>query len=114
MSRSLSHWFPERERGTAHGVMFMGSRLGGAVTPLLVTPILAYAGWALGDRVWIERDRIRHQVSDRLRTRSAHAAVRGMPAHLGTIPVRRRRLIEHAYFGGLTHIQLARLLPSPA
>jgi len=45
MSRSLSHWFPERERGTAHGVMFMGSRLGGAVTPLLVTPILAYAGW---------------------------------------------------------------------
>lgn len=45
MSRSLSHWFPERERGTAHGVMFMGSRLGGAITPLLVTPILAYAGW---------------------------------------------------------------------
>jgi MFS family permease len=45
MSRSLSHWFPERERGTAHGVMFMGSRLGGAVTPLLVTPIIAYAGW---------------------------------------------------------------------
>jgi MFS family permease len=45
MSRSLSRWFPERERGTAHGVMFMGSRLGGAVTPLLVTPILAYAGW---------------------------------------------------------------------
>jgi MFS family permease len=45
MSRSLSHWFPERERGTAHGVMFMGSRLGGAVTPLLVTPILAFAGW---------------------------------------------------------------------
>src|SRR4029450_6380745 len=31
MSRSLSHWFPERERGTAHGVMFMGSRLGGAI-----------------------------------------------------------------------------------
>jgi sugar phosphate permease len=25
--------------------MFMGSRLGGAVTPLLVAPILAYAGW---------------------------------------------------------------------
>jgi MFS family permease len=45
MSRSLSRWFPQRERGAAHGVMFMGSRLGGAVTPLLVTPILAYAGW---------------------------------------------------------------------
>jgi MFS family permease len=45
MSRSLSRWFPERERGMAHGVMFMGSRLGGAITPLIVTPILAYAGW---------------------------------------------------------------------
>jgi MFS family permease len=45
MSRSLSRWFPERERGMAHGVMFMGSRLGGAITPLVVTPILAYAGW---------------------------------------------------------------------
>jgi len=45
MSRSLARWFPERERGTAHGVMFMGSRIGGAITPLLVTPILAYAGW---------------------------------------------------------------------
>src|SRR6185295_13787749 len=51
MSRSLSRWFPERERGTAHGVIFMGSRLGGAVTPLLVTPILAYAGWRVS--FWI-------------------------------------------------------------
>jgi MFS family permease len=29
----------------AHGVIFMGSRLGGAVTPLLVGPIVASAGW---------------------------------------------------------------------
>src|SRR5437870_3275652 len=47
MSRSLSRWFPERERGLAHGVMFMGSRLGGAITPLIVTPILAQAGWRI-------------------------------------------------------------------
>jgi MFS transporter, ACS family, glucarate transporter len=45
MSRSLSRWFPLRERGTAHGVIFMGSRLGGAITPLLVGPIIAIAGW---------------------------------------------------------------------
>jgi len=45
MSRSLSRWFPLRERGTAHGVIFMGSRLGGAITPLLVGPIIAVAGW---------------------------------------------------------------------
>jgi MFS family permease len=45
MSRSLSRWFPVRERGTAHGIIFMGSRLGGAITPLLVGPIIAVAGW---------------------------------------------------------------------
>ena len=45
MSRSLSRWFPLRERGKAHGFIFMGSRLGGAITPLLVGPIIAFAGW---------------------------------------------------------------------
>ena len=45
ISRSLSRWFPVRERGTAHGVMFMGSRLGGAITPLLIGRIIAFAGW---------------------------------------------------------------------
>jgi uncharacterized membrane protein YbhN (UPF0104 family) len=74
---------------------------------------LAYAAWALADRLWIARHRIRNRVLDRRRTRSALAAVRGMPAHLGAMPARHRQLIERAYFGGLTHIQLARLLPSP-
>ena len=45
MSRSLSRWFPLRERGTAHGIIFMGSRLGGAVTPPLVGALIFYAGW---------------------------------------------------------------------
>jgi nitrate/nitrite transporter NarK len=45
MSRSLSRWFPLRERGYAHGVIFMGSRLGGAFTPLIIGPIVAAAGW---------------------------------------------------------------------
>src|SRR4030095_1643996 len=45
MSRSLARWFPLRERGMAHGVIFMGSRLGGAVTPLLVGPLIGVAGW---------------------------------------------------------------------
>jgi MFS family permease len=45
MSRSLSRWFPLRERGTAHGTIFFGSRLGGAFTPLLVGEIIARAGW---------------------------------------------------------------------
>src|SRR6266567_8121031 len=32
-SRSFAKWFPERERGSAHGVVFMGTRLGGAIAP---------------------------------------------------------------------------------
>lgn len=75
---------------------------------------LAYATWALGDRAWEGRRSLCHLLHDRRRTRSAVAAVRGMPAKLGAIPVGRRRLIEHSYFGGLTHIQLARLLPAGA
>jgi uncharacterized membrane protein YbhN (UPF0104 family) len=75
---------------------------------------LAYGIWALSDRVWVARHRLRHRITDHLRTRSAHAAVRGMPAALRAIPPHRRRLIERSYFGGLTDIQLARLLPSPA
>jgi MFS family permease len=45
MSRSLSRWFPLHERGTAHGIIFTGSRLGGAITPLLVGTMIAQAGW---------------------------------------------------------------------
>jgi len=45
MSRSFSKWFPIRERGTAHGVVFMGSRVGAAAAPPLVVLIIAWAGW---------------------------------------------------------------------
>jgi len=45
MSRSLSRWFPPHERGAAHGVMFMGSRAGGALTPPIVVLIISFAGW---------------------------------------------------------------------
>jgi nitrate/nitrite transporter NarK len=45
ISGAFSRWLPERERGRAHGVLFFGSRLGGAATPFLVTPMIAYMGW---------------------------------------------------------------------
>ncbi|HEX2454169.1 MAG TPA: MFS transporter [Vicinamibacterales bacterium] len=45
MSRSFARWFPAHECGTAHGVVFLGSRLGGAVTPPLVVLIISWAGW---------------------------------------------------------------------
>jgi ACS family glucarate transporter-like MFS transporter len=44
-SASLSRWFPKTERARAHGVMWMASRLGGAITPLFVIPIPARYGW---------------------------------------------------------------------
>ncbi len=46
-SSSISRWFPVAERGRAHGTVWMASRLGGALTPLLVYPILAAFGWRM-------------------------------------------------------------------
>ena len=45
ISGAFSRWLPKKERGRAHGVLFFGSRIGGALTPLLVAPILASSGW---------------------------------------------------------------------
>lgn len=44
-SSSISRWFPIVERARAHGTVWMASRLGGALTPLLVYPIIAAFGW---------------------------------------------------------------------
>src|SRR5262245_24258640 len=44
-SRSFSQWFPVRERGRAHGIIFMGTRLGGALAPPLAVGLIAGVGW---------------------------------------------------------------------
>jgi ACS family glucarate transporter-like MFS transporter len=44
-ARTFSRWFPVTERGTAQGIFFMGAHLGGAVTPILVTSMLAVMPW---------------------------------------------------------------------
>src|SRR5262249_15542272 len=44
-SRSFSQWFPPKERGRAHGVIFMATRLGGALTPPLAIALIASVGW---------------------------------------------------------------------
>lgn len=41
----IARWFPLRERARAQGVVFAASRLGGALTPLLVVPLQAALGW---------------------------------------------------------------------
>ena len=45
VARSLSRWFPSKERGTAQGIFFMGAHLGGGLTPLLVAAIATRIGW---------------------------------------------------------------------
>jgi MFS family permease len=44
-SRSFSQWFPTKERGRAHGIIFMGTRLGGALAPPLAVALIASIGW---------------------------------------------------------------------
>lgn len=42
---SISRWFPTTERARAQGVVWMASRVGGALAPLLVIPIQLRWGW---------------------------------------------------------------------
>ncbi len=44
-SRSFSEWFPTKERGRAHGIIFMGTRLGGALAPPLAVALIGAVGW---------------------------------------------------------------------
>jgi MFS family permease len=44
-SSAISRWFPVAERARAHGVVWMASRIGGALSPLLVVPIQIAFGW---------------------------------------------------------------------
>jgi sugar phosphate permease len=44
-SASISRWFPVTERARAHSVVWMASRVGGALSPLLVVPIQRAYGW---------------------------------------------------------------------
>ena len=43
--RSFSQWFPARERGMANGVLFFGSRLGGAITAPIALVLIQRWGW---------------------------------------------------------------------
>ena len=45
--RSFSQWFPSRERGMANGVLFFGSRLGGAITAPIALLLIQRWGWRL-------------------------------------------------------------------
>jgi MFS transporter, ACS family, glucarate transporter len=44
-ARSFSRWFPRRERGTANGVLFLGSRIGGMLSAPLALVLIRHWGW---------------------------------------------------------------------
>ncbi len=44
---SISQWFPTHLRARASGIVWMASRLGGALSPLLVVPIQRAYGWRM-------------------------------------------------------------------
>jgi len=45
MTRVVANWFPVKRRGFAMGTIWMGSRLGAAVTPPLALILIRAAGW---------------------------------------------------------------------
>ena len=47
-SAAISRWFPASERARSHGMIWTASRLGGAVTPLLIIPLQYRYGWRVG------------------------------------------------------------------
>lgn len=51
-SAAISRWFPFVERARAHGLVWMASRVGGAISPLLVVPIQMAFGWRMSFMVF--------------------------------------------------------------
>jgi MFS family permease len=47
----IARWFPERERARCQGVVWAASRLGGALAPVLIVPIVHYFGWRAAFRL---------------------------------------------------------------
>ena len=45
IARSFSRWFPRRERGTANGVLFLGSRVGGMLSAPIALLLIRRWGW---------------------------------------------------------------------
>lgn len=47
ISIALSKWFPAESRGRAQSFVWMCSRLGGALAPLIILPIMEHYGWRM-------------------------------------------------------------------
>ena len=51
LSRMMTDWMPSQERGSAQGLIWMSSRLGGALIPLILGVLFSWFGWK--SSLWI-------------------------------------------------------------
>jgi sugar phosphate permease len=47
MTGVIGRWFPKSETGRAQGYIWAASRVGGALTPFVVIPVIAWLGWRM-------------------------------------------------------------------
>jgi MFS transporter, ACS family, glucarate transporter len=47
----IAQWFPARERARCQGIVWAASRLGGALAPILIVPLVHFFGWRAAFRV---------------------------------------------------------------
>ncbi len=47
----IARWFPARERARCQGLVWAASRLGGALAPLLIVPVVHFFGWRAAFRL---------------------------------------------------------------
>jgi sugar phosphate permease len=47
----IARWFPARERARCQGLVWAASRLGGALAPVLIVPLVHFFGWRAAFRV---------------------------------------------------------------
>jgi uncharacterized membrane protein YbhN (UPF0104 family) len=75
---------------------------------------LCFAAWAAVDRTWSGQHVASTLRRVRTRMRPTSSAALRLRTALAALPASRRRVIELAYFGGLSHIQIARALGVPS
>jgi ACS family glucarate transporter-like MFS transporter len=51
ISGVIARWFPPRERARCQGIVWAASRLGGALAPVLIVPLVHYFGWRTAFRL---------------------------------------------------------------
>jgi MFS family permease len=47
MTGAISRWFPKSENAKAQGFIWAASRVGGALTPFIVIPVILHLGWRM-------------------------------------------------------------------